>query len=116
MKYIVIGGETEMKKVLIIMVALLVSFAFVTGVMAAEKKAKPMKATGTVTALEGKTLTVKAAKDKELAFDITNAKVPADLQVGAKVSVTYTKTGDTNVATAVTAIAERAKAKAKGKK
>lgn len=108
-----------MKKFLIIMVALFVSFAFVTGVMAAEKKAKPMKATGTVTAYDptAKTLTVKAAEDKELVFGIApDAKIKGEVKEGAKVSVTYTKTGDTNVATAVTAIAEKAKAKAKGKK
>ncbi|MFH0843885.1 MAG: hypothetical protein V1930_00275 [Pseudomonadota bacterium] len=116
MKYIMKGGETDMKKFLIIMVALFVSFAFVTGVMAAEKKAKPMKATGTVTDLQGTTLTVKAAKDKVFEFDITGANPPADLKVGDKVLVTYKKDGGKNVATAVTAIAEKAKAKAKGKK
>lgn len=106
-----------MKKFLIIMIALFVSFAFVTGVMAEEKKAavKPMKAKGTVTAYEeAKTLTVKVSKDKDLALDIAaDTKVEGEVKKGAKVSVTYKKEGDKNIATSVTAIAKKAKTKGK---
>jgi len=107
-----------MKKLLIIMVAIFVSFAFVIGTMAEDKKVavKTMKATGTVAAYEaGKTITVKAGKNKVLDFDIAeDAKVQGDIKEGVKVSVTYKKDGDKNVASAVTAVV--AKAKAKGKK
>ncbi|MCJ7685750.1 MAG: hypothetical protein MUO68_15825 [Desulfobacteraceae bacterium] len=103
-----------MKKFLIIMVALFVSFAFVTGVMAAEKKAavKTMKAQGTVTAYDaGKTLTVKAKKT-ELVFDIAaDATVQGDVKKDAKVSVTYKKEEDKNIATSITAIEKKAKKK-----
>lgn len=107
-----------MKKALIIMVALFVSFAFVTGVMAAAKEkpaaAKAMKATGVVAAYEaGKTLTVKA-KDKDLAFNIApDAKIQGDVKAGAKVTVSYKMEGDKMVATAITAVAEKAKPKGK---
>ena len=103
-----------MKKFLIIMVALFVSFAFVTGVMAAEKKAavKPMKVQGTVTAYEeGKTLKVKAKKT-DLDFDIAaDATVQGEVKEGAMVSVTYKKEGDKNTATSITAIEKKAKKK-----
>lgn len=103
-----------MKKFLIIMVALFVSFAFVTGVMAAEKKAavKPMKAQGTVTAYEeGKTLKVKAKKT-ELDFDIAaDATVQEGVKKDAKVSVTYKKEGDKNIATSITVMEKKAKKK-----
>jgi hypothetical protein len=104
-----------MKKFLIIMVALFVSFAFVTGVMAAEKKAavKPMKAQGTVTAYEeGKTLKVKVSKKTDLDFDIAaEATVQGDVKEGAKVSVTYKKEGDKNTATSITVMEKKAKKK-----
>lgn len=108
-----------MKKFLIIMVALFVSFAFVTGVMAAEKKAavKTMKAKGTVTAYEAtKTLTVKVSKKTaDLVFDIAaDTTVQGDVKEGAKVSVTYNKEGDKNIATSITAMEKKAK-KAKKK-
>ena len=103
-----------MKKFLIIMVALFVSFAFVTGVMAAEKKAavKTMKAQGTVTVYEeGNNLTVKAKKT-ELVFGIdADTKVQGDVKKDAKVSVTYKKEEDKNIATSITAIEKKAKKK-----
>jgi len=104
-----------MKKFLIIMVALFVSFAFVTGVMA-EKAAKPMKAKGSVITYEaGKTLTVKVSKKTDLTFDITaDAKVQGDVKEGGRVSVIYNKEGDKNIATSITAMEKKAK-KAKKK-
>lgn len=108
-----------MKKFLIIMVALFVSFAFVTGVMAAEKKAavKPMKAQGTVTAYEeGKTLKVKVSKKTDLDFDIAaDATVQEGVKVGTNVSVTYNKKEDKNIATSITAIEKKKAKKAKKK-
>ncbi|MDO8955734.1 MAG: hypothetical protein Q7W38_02665 [Deltaproteobacteria bacterium] len=121
-----------MKKVLIVLVALLAMVAFVSGVVAQEKKAetpaaaadkpkadtdKPkapeaLKASGAVVAYEaGKTITVKT-KDKELAFDIAaDAKVKGEVKEGAKVTVTYKKDGDKMVATAISvAAAKKAKA------
>jgi Na+-transporting methylmalonyl-CoA/oxaloacetate decarboxylase gamma subunit len=119
-----------MKKVLIVLVALLAMVAFVSGVVAQEKKAetpaaaadkpkadkpeapKALKVTGAVAAYEaGKTITVKT-KDKELAFDIAaDAKVKGKVKEGAKVTVTYKKDGDKMVATAISvAAAKKAKA------
>jgi hypothetical protein len=104
-----------MKKFLIIMVALFVSFAFVTGVMAAEKKAavKTMKAQGTVTAFdaENKTLKVKVKKT-DLDFDVAaDATVQPEVKEGAMVSVTYKKEGKKNIATSITVIEKKAKKK-----
>jgi hypothetical protein len=103
-----------MKKFLIIMVALFVSFAFVTGVMAAEKKAKvkTMKAQGTVTAFdaEKKTLKVKVKKT-DLDFDVADATVQGEVKEGAMVSVTYKKEGKKNTATSITVIEKKAKKK-----
>jgi hypothetical protein len=104
-----------MKKFLIIMVALFVSFAFVTGVMAAEKKAavKTMKAQGTVTAFdaEKKTLKVKVKKT-DLDFDIAaDATVQGEVKEGAMVSATYKKEGKKNTATSITVIEKKAKKK-----
>lgn len=121
-----------MKKVLIVLVALLAMVAFVSGVVAQEKKAekpaaaadkpkadtdkpqapKALKASGAVVAYEaGKTIKIKA-KDKELAFDIAaDAKVKGEVKEGAKVTVTYKKDGDKMVATAISvAAAKKAKA------
>jgi len=106
-----------MKKLLIIMVAIFVSFAFVTGTMAEGKKVavKTMKATGTVFAYKaGETITVKAGKDKVLEFVIAaDAKVQGDIKEGVKVLVNYKKDGDKNVASAVTVVVPKAKAKGK---
>jgi branched-subunit amino acid aminotransferase/4-amino-4-deoxychorismate lyase len=119
-----------MKKILVVFVALLAMVAFVSGVVAQEKKAekpaaaadkpkadkpkapKALKVTGAVAAYEaGKTITVKT-KDKELAFDIAaDAKVKGEVKEGAKVTVTYKKDGDKMVATAISvAAAKKAKA------
>lgn len=103
-----------MKKFLVILVALLAMVAFVSGVVAQEKKAAPAaekpkvekpkvpKATGTVVAYEaGKTIKVKA-KDKELTFDIAaDAKVKGEVKEGAKVTVSYKKEGDKMIATGI---------------
>ncbi|MBC8419713.1 MAG: hypothetical protein ISR62_01335 [Desulfobacteraceae bacterium] len=116
-----------MKKFLIIMVALFVSFAFVTGVMAEEKKAavkteavKTMTAKGTVKAYEkDATLTVKVSKKTDLAFKIgEKADVQGDVKVGAKVSVTYNKDkdGKDNIATSIIAMEKKETKKAKSKK
>ena len=125
-----------MKKVLIVLVALLAMVAFVSGVVAQDKKAgtpaaaadkpkadkpkapKAMKAKGTVAAYEAdKTITVKV-KDKDLAFDIAaDAKVKGEVKEGAKVTVTYKKDGDKMVATAIAvAAAKKPKAEKKEKK
>lgn len=121
-----------MKKILVVFVALLAMVAFVSGVVAQEKKAekpaaaadkpkadtdkpqapKALKASGAVVAYEaGKTIKIKA-KDKELAFDIAaDAKVKGEVKEGAKVTVTYKKDGDKMVATAISvAAAKKAKA------
>ena len=121
-----------MKKVLIIMVALLAMVAFVSGVVAQDKKAEPAKAadkpkaekpkapkaSGAVVAYEaGKTIKIKA-KDKELAFDIAaDAKVTGEVKEGAKVTVTYKKDGDKMVATAIAVpVAKKPKVEKKEKK
>jgi hypothetical protein len=124
-----------MKKVLIVMVALLAMVAFVSGAIAQKadapaakadkakadkpKAPKASKAVGTVVAYEaGKTIKVKA-KDKELAFDIAaDAKITGgEVKEGGKVTVTYKKDGDKNIATAIAvAAAKKPKAKKEEKK
>ena len=109
-----------MKRILILMVALLTIVAFAGGVMAqapaktdkpaapAPEKAapapapKPLKATGTVAAYEaGKMISAKV-KDKEMKFDIAaDAKVTGEIKKGAKVTVMYKKDGDKMVATSI---------------
>jgi hypothetical protein len=133
-----------MKKVLIVAVALLTMLAFVTGVMAQEKKPAPApekaapekaapaapekapkaekakapkaaKFSGTVAAFDAaaKTLKVKG-KDKEMDFAVADdAKIKGDVKEGAKVSVSYKKDGDKNVATAISVASAK---KAKGEK
>ncbi len=128
-----------MKRVLILMVAILAMVAFVSTVVAQEKKApapekakvekpakaekakapKAMRASGTVAAYEaGKSLKIKGAKDKEMAFDVAaDAKTKGDIKEGAKVTVMYKKDGDKMVATSITASApKKAKAEKKEKK
>jgi Cu/Ag efflux protein CusF len=110
-----------MKRILILMVALLTLVAFAGGVMAqqappktetpaapapapkpAAEKPKALKATGTVAAYEaGKMISAKV-KDKEMKFDIaTDAKVTGEIKKGAKVTVMYKKDGDKMVATSI---------------
>ena len=115
-----------MKKILILMVALLATVAFVSGAIAqapakmekpagtpapekaapaAEKPkaAKPMSFKGTVAAYEaGKMIKVKGAKDKDMSFDIAaDAKMKGEVKEGAKVTVTYKKEMDKMVATSI---------------
>ena len=124
-----------MKRMLIVLVALLAMIAFVGGVMAQEKKAqapapapapekakaekpkapKAMKASGTIAAYEsGKMIKVKA-KDKDLTFDIAaDAKIKGEPKEGAKVTVMYKKDGDKMVATSISvAAAKKPKAEKK---
>jgi len=119
-----------MKRMLIIMVALLAMVAFASGVIAQapaktekpaapaapapapaaekpkvekSKEAKPMKFGGTVAAYEaGKMIKVKGAKDKEMAFDVTgDTKMKGEVKEGAKVTVMYKKDGDKMMATSI---------------
>jgi hypothetical protein len=114
-----------MKKMLIVMVALIAMVAFVGGVMAQDKTTtttttttkhpKAMKFTGMVAGYEaGKMIKVKGAKDKEMSFDIAaDAKVKGEVKDGAKVTVTYKKDGDKMMATGIAVAPEKKK---KGKK
>jgi hypothetical protein len=117
-----------MKRMLIVMVALLAMVAFASGVIAqapaktekpaapaapapaAEKpkmekpkEAKAMKFGGTVAAYEaGKMIKIKGAKDKEMAFDVTgDTKMKGEVKEGAKVTVMYKKDGDKMMATSI---------------
>jgi hypothetical protein len=110
-----------MKKMLIVMVALIAMVAFVGGVMAQDKTTtttttttkhpKAMKFTGMVAGYEaGKMIKVKGAKDKEMSFDIAaDAKVKGEVKDGAKVTVTYKKDGDKMMATGIAVGAEKKK-------
>ncbi len=129
-----------MKKALIVAVALLTMLAFVGGVMAQEKKpapapekaapaapapekakaekpkaAKAHKMSGTVAAYDAaaKTLKVKG-KEKEVEFAVADdAKIKGDVKEGAKVTVSYKKEGEKNIATAISVASAK---KAKGEK
>jgi len=125
-----------MKKVFVIVIALLTMVAFAGSVMAqapakpaepakpaapaekpkTEKKEAPkaMKATGTVAGYDaGKMIKVKG-KDKETTFGITgDTKVKGEVKDGAKVTVMYKKDGDKMVATSVTVAAEKKPAEKK---
>ena len=119
-----------MKRMLIVMVALLAMVAFASGAIAQApaktekpaapaapapapavekpkmekpKEAKPMKFGGTVAAYEaGKMIKVKGAKDKEMAFDVTgDTKMKGEVKEGAKVTVMYKKDGDKMMATSI---------------
>jgi len=117
-----------MKRMLIVMVALLAMVAFVSGAIAQPKPAEPMKPApapaapaaekpkadkpkeakamkfgGTVAAFEaGKMIKVKGAKDKEMAFDLTaDTKMKGEVKEGAKVTVMYKKEMDKMVATSI---------------
>jgi flagellar basal body L-ring protein FlgH len=116
----------KMKRMLIVMVALLAIVAFASGVIAQApaktetpaaapvapapapapekpKMAKPMKFWGTVAAYEaGKMITVKGRKDKEMAFDVTgDTKMKGEVKEGVKVTVMYKKDGDKMTATSI---------------
>jgi len=113
-----------MKKILILLVALFAMVAFVSGVVAQEKKAekpaaapekakvekpkapKALKASGTVAAYEKeKTIKVKVVRGKEvkeMAFDVTkDTKIRGEVKEGGKVTVTYKKEADKMIATAI---------------
>ena len=118
-----------MKRMLIVMVALLAMVAFASGAIAqapaktetpaaapaapapaAEKPkmekpkvSKSMKFGGTVAAYEaGKMIKVKGAKDKEMAFDVTgDTKMKGEVKEGDKVTVMYKKDGDKMMATSI---------------
>ncbi len=117
-----------MKRMLIIMVALLATVAFASGVMAqapaktekpaapstpapapaaekpkVEKQARPMKFGGVVAAYEaGKMIKVKGAKEKEMTFDVTgDTKMKGEVKEGAKVTVMYKKEADKMMATSI---------------
>jgi len=112
-----------MRKLLIVLVALFAMAAFISGVVAQEKKAetqapaaekakdekpkasKTMRAYGTIAAYEaGKTIKVKGAKEKEWTFDIApDAKIKGEVKEGAKVRVVYKKEDDKMVATSISA-------------
>ena len=113
-----------MRKMLMILVALFVMGAFVSGVVAQEKKAeqpapaaekaKPAKSTkaiGTVSAYEaGKTIMVKGKKNKEWTFDIApDAKIKGEPKEGAKVTVMYKKDGDKMIASSIAVSAKKGK-------
>jgi hypothetical protein len=117
--------ERLMKKVLVMMVALLTVVAFASVGMAAEKKtaAKPktaqaLKVSGKVVAYEpGKLLKVKGAKSKEWAFDIApDVNIKGDVKEGVNVKVDYRKDGAKLVATKIAVIPEKSKAQQKPKK
>ncbi len=114
-----------MKRMLIVVVALLVMVAFVGVAIAqapakTEKPAAPAPAVekakvekpkapkspkfgGTVAAYEaGKMIKVKG-KDKEMTFDVAaDTKITGEVKEGAKVTVAYKKDGDKMMATAIT--------------
>jgi len=132
-----------MKKLFVVMIALLTMVAFVGSVMAqapakpaepakaaapapadkpkadkpkAEKKDAPkaIRASGTVAGYEaGKMIKVKG-KDKETTFDVTgDTKVKGEVKDGAKVTVTYKKDGDKMVATSIAVASEKKAAEKK---
>jgi len=99
-----------MKKLFIVLIALLTVVAFVS-VSDGAGKPKAMKASGEVTAYdaEGKTITIKGAK-ADMTFAIApDAKVMPEVKVGAKVTVMYTKAGDTMTASSIKAAAAKRK-------
>jgi len=123
-----------MKRVLVLVVALLTMVAFASTALAqapaktekpaapaaapakAEKpkaeKPKPLKYAGTVAAYEaGKMIKVKDAKGKEMTFDVAaDAKVKGEIKNGAKVNIVYKKDGDKMVATSISVPAPKKEA------
>jgi uncharacterized protein YdeI (BOF family) len=118
----------KMKRMLIIMVALLAMVAFASSVIAqapakTEKPAaapapgpaaekpkmekpkaeKPKTMRGTVAAYEaGKMIKIKGAKE-EYTFDVTgDTKISGEVKEGAKATVAYKKDGDKMIATSIT--------------
>ena len=98
-----------MKKLFIVLIALLTVVAFLS-VSDAGAKPKAMKASGEVTAYDaGKTIPIKGAK-ADMTFAITaDTKVTGEVKEGAKVTVMYTKAGDTMTATSIQAATAKKK-------
>lgn len=100
-----------MKKIIAIVLSLVFVFAVTSVTFAASaKKAKPVQATGEVTAVDAtaNTITLKAKNgDVTVATDDKTKVMPkdkkiADVKVGDKVMVTYTNTDGKNTAKSVT--------------
>jgi hypothetical protein len=116
-----------MKKFLFVLIALLAVFAFVTGTMAAEKKAtapQAGKVTGMVTAYlaasqadkTAGTISVKDAKAKNWAFDVLpDTKITGEVKKDAKVTVAYKKEGGKTTATSIAVVAVKKPAPPKTK-
>ena len=116
-----------MRKLLLVLVAILTVFAFATGAVAAEKKAPAVqtgKVTGTVTVYipvnqQDKTpgtISVKDAKDKVWTCDVVpDTKITGEVKKDAKVTVAYKKEGGKTTATSVAAIAVKKPAAPKTK-
>ena len=101
-----------MKKVLVVLVALVTMVAFASLVMA--QAPKEMKATGTITGYEAGKIIKVQVKDKVMSFDITgDTRIKGEVKEGAKVTVKYQKDGDKMVATSIAVPAAK---KAKEKK
>ena len=124
-----------MKRILIVVVALLAMVAFVSGVVAQEKKAPapapapekakvekakaekpkaPPRASGTVAKYEpGKMIALKV-KDKERPFDVTaDTKITGEVKEGGKATVVYKKEGDKMIATSISVPVPKKKPEAK---
>jgi len=97
-----------MKRFLIVLIALLTMAAFVSVSDAAAKKAKALKATGTVTVYTAATaenpgtITIQPAKGGTVTFVVTDKTKVTGEVADAKVTVKYTKAADgTMTATAI---------------
>ncbi len=116
-----------MKKFLFVMVALVAVFALAAGAVAAEKKAPAPKVTpvsGTVTtyippiqtAGTPGTISVKDAKGKTWTFDVpADTKITGEVKREGKAKVTYKVEAKKNIATAISAIAEKKSSQPKPK-
>jgi osmotically-inducible protein OsmY len=111
MKLIKKSRRKNMKKVLMIVMALMISVAFVAMVMAQDKpaaKAKSMSWAGVVVSVDTAAKTVVAKNKKgEMTFDVSAAKFAKnltveDLKAGDKIAVKYEAKDGTNMATGVT--------------
>jgi len=109
-----------MKRFLIVLIALLTMAAFVSVPDAAAKKAKALKAKGTVTVYTAATaenpgtITIQPTKGGTVTFVVTDkTKVTGEVAEKAKVTVTYKKEGETMTATAIQVAPAKAPAKKK---
>ena len=117
-----------MKKILIIMVALTVGFAFATTTLAAEKKAaepakeekkapeKVTQTTGEVTAVDAKamTVTVKGAKG-DVTVAVPDMKMMEGIKVGDKVTCKHVEKDGKMVCTGIAKAMEKKMEKKEGK-